>query len=111
MIRVEESIDAGKLRMKPEVVLMGDVQQRRQALEVLMSFSPFWLRLAVEVVTQKPLQLQGEHHHHHLRSWLAVGQRLWAVLNQRVCTHATRSCCHGKLLTHLNSIGVAAQET
>lgn len=38
---------------------MGDVVQRRQALEVLMSYNPFWLRLAVEVVTQRPVQLQG----------------------------------------------------
>jgi len=38
---------------------MGDVVQRRQALEVLMSYNPFWLSLAVEVVTQRPVQLQG----------------------------------------------------
>ena len=125
MIKVEQSIDAGKLRMKPEVgglglhcervcaaamfpqllpptgassrevnrwhgsvltvsaqspdsntlrgcccvvltlrllqvVLMGDVVQKRQALEVLMSYNPFWLRLAAEVVTQKPVQVAGE---------------------------------------------------
>jgi hypothetical protein len=33
--------------------------QRRQGLDVLLSFNPFWLRLAVEVVTQKPVQLSG----------------------------------------------------
>lgn len=43
-----------------QVVLMGDVVQKRQALEVLMSYNPFWLRLAAEVVTQKPVQMQGE---------------------------------------------------
>ncbi len=50
-----------------QVVLMGDVVQKRQALDVLMSYNPFWLRLAAEVVTQKPVQLQGEglaHHRH-----------------------------------------------
>jgi hypothetical protein len=44
-----------------QVVLMGDVQQKRQALEVLMSYNPFWLRLAAEVVTQQPVQMQGDH--------------------------------------------------
>lgn len=43
-----------------QVVLMGDVVQKRQALEVLMSYNPFWLRLAAEVVTQKPVQVAGE---------------------------------------------------
>ena len=38
---------------------MGDVVQRRQALDVLLSYNPFWLRLAVEVVTQQPVQLAG----------------------------------------------------
>lgn len=42
-----------------QVVLMSDLVQRRQALEVLMSYNPFWLRLAAEVVTQKPVQMQG----------------------------------------------------
>lgn len=48
------------VRACAQVVLMGDVVQRRQALEVLMSYNPFWLRLAAEVVTQRPVQMQGE---------------------------------------------------
>lgn len=43
-----------------QVVLMSDLVQRRQALEVLMSYNPFWLRLAAEVVTQQPVQMQGD---------------------------------------------------
>jgi hypothetical protein len=38
---------------------MADVVQRRQALDVFMSYNPFWLRLAAEVVTQMPVQMQG----------------------------------------------------
>ncbi|WIA17340.1 hypothetical protein OEZ85_014203 [Tetradesmus obliquus] len=53
MVKVENCIDAGKLRMKPEVVMFEDLVQRRQALDVLMSYNPFWLHIAVEVVAQK----------------------------------------------------------
>lgn len=45
-------------RRAHQVVLMEDRVQRRQALDVLLSYNPFWLRLAAEVVTQKPLQQQ-----------------------------------------------------
>lgn len=48
-----------RLHVCVQVVLMNDLVQRRQALEVLMSYNPFWLRLAAEVVTQKPVQMQG----------------------------------------------------
>lgn len=48
-----------RLHVSVQVVLMSDLVQRRQALEVLMSYNPFWLRLAAEVVTQKPVQMQG----------------------------------------------------
>eukprot|EP00878_Enallax_costatus_P034413 GHUV01038150.1.p1 GENE.GHUV01038150.1~~GHUV01038150.1.p1 ORF type:complete len:929 (+),score=331.02 GHUV01038150.1:1045-3831(+) len=60
MMKVESAIDAGKLRMKPEVVLFGDLVQRRQALDVLLGYNPFWLTLAVEVVTHKPFRPQDE---------------------------------------------------
>lgn len=40
--------------------MFEDLVQRRQALDVLMSYNPFWLHLAVEVVTQKTIKLQGE---------------------------------------------------
>jgi hypothetical protein len=50
-----------------QVVLMSDLVQRRQALEVLMSYNPFWLRLAAEVVTQQPVQMQGAQFASHCR--------------------------------------------
>ncbi|KAF8065931.1 Aspm [Scenedesmus sp. PABB004] len=59
MMRVEACIDAGKLRMKPELVLLEDLVQRAAVLDVLMSYNPFWLRVAVEVVTQRPLHPGG----------------------------------------------------
>jgi hypothetical protein len=43
-----------------QVVMFEDLVQRRQALDVLMSYNPFWLHIAVEVVTQKAFKPEGE---------------------------------------------------
>lgn len=43
-----------------QVVMFEDLVQRRQALDVLMSYNPFWLHIAVEVVAQKAFKPEGE---------------------------------------------------
>jgi hypothetical protein len=43
-----------------QAVMFEDLVQRRQALDVLMSYNPFWLHIAVEVVTQKAFKPDGK---------------------------------------------------
>lgn len=42
-----------------QVVLFEDLVQRQQALRLLMGYNPFWLTLAVEVITHKPFKPPG----------------------------------------------------
>jgi hypothetical protein len=51
---------AGLLAVLMQVVMFEDLVQRRQALDVLMSYNPFWLHIAVEVVAQKAFKPEGE---------------------------------------------------
>lgn len=43
-------IDDGRLRMKPNCVVLTDVALRTKALDVLFSYNPAWLRLGLAVV-------------------------------------------------------------
>ncbi|KAI8475158.1 MAG: hypothetical protein J3K34DRAFT_517600 [Monoraphidium minutum] len=53
MMRVEARVDQGQLRLKDAALQMSDVAARDRAVAVLLSYHPFWLRLGLEVVTQR----------------------------------------------------------
>jgi hypothetical protein len=71
---------------------MSDLVQRRQALEVLMSYNPFWLRLAAEVVTQKPVQMQGGDQSAHRVFAAAACATRPCALSSLTCIGSFRAC-------------------
>lgn len=48
--QIAKYIDDGRLRMKPNCVVLTDVALRTKALDVLFSYNPAWLRLGLAVV-------------------------------------------------------------
>lgn len=45
-----QNVDDGRLRMKPNCIVLSDVALRKKALDVLFSYTPAWLRLGLVVV-------------------------------------------------------------
>lgn len=43
-------IDDGRLRMKPNCIVLSDVALRTKALGVLFSYNPVWIRLGLAIV-------------------------------------------------------------
>jgi hypothetical protein len=66
--------------------MFEDLVQRRQALDVLMSYNPFWLHNAVEVVTQKAFKPDSEQ----LIGELQQQQQLWQALAATIATREVR---------------------
>ncbi|KAK9814207.1 hypothetical protein WJX72_002306 [[Myrmecia] bisecta] len=62
MVKVESRIDAGFLRMRDEEAQLGDLKLRESAMDVLKSYHPFWLRLAVEIVVGQVITPPGGLH-------------------------------------------------
>jgi hypothetical protein len=60
--------------------MFEDLVQRRQALDVLMSYNPFWLHIAVEVVTQKAFKPDGRQHSLHEPIGALRSSRHWQGL-------------------------------
>ncbi|KAL6784457.1 hypothetical protein ACKKBF_B01865 [Auxenochlorella protothecoides x Auxenochlorella symbiontica] len=53
MVRVEARIDAGQLRIGSEALSLRNVKEQAAARRVLLSYHPFWLTAALEVVVGK----------------------------------------------------------
>jgi len=59
MMRVEARVDQGQLRLRDEALQLSDVAVRGRTVAALLSYHPFWLRLGLEVVTQRAVGGSG----------------------------------------------------
>lgn len=80
-----------------QVVLFEDLVQRQQALQVLMGYNPFWLTLAVEVVTHKPFRPQGQ--------WCSYALPVSAVCNNRPYELLVFTPCASRAYRILPTVG------
>eukprot|EP00897_Mesotaenium_endlicherianum_P006778 jgi/Mesen1/6128/ME000313S05251 len=55
MLKVEQHIDAGLIKLRSNCPLLADVALHRKAIRTLMSYHPFWLRLGMEAVLRDAL--------------------------------------------------------
>lgn len=51
MLKVEQRIDTGQLKLRDEELYMKNVKEAANARAVLAAYHPLWLRLGMEVVT------------------------------------------------------------
>ncbi|KAG0624633.1 hypothetical protein M758_3G262500 [Ceratodon purpureus] len=50
MTQIAKYIDDGRLRMKPNCIILSDVALRTKAFDVLFSYNPVWLRLGLAII-------------------------------------------------------------
>ncbi|XP_077986991.1 abnormal spindle-like microcephaly-associated protein homolog [Glandiceps talaboti] len=57
--RLEEEIERGRLRVRPDKHINRDYGVRQQLLEMIMSFNPLWLRIGLETIYGVVLHLRS----------------------------------------------------